>query len=262
MKLVKTPQELLVMKEGGKKLAGILEELLKASSLGTKLIDIDHLAQKLIRAAGGTPSFQTVSGYKWATCLCVNDVIVHGVPSGYALVEGDVFTVDVGLLYKGLHTDTAWTKIVGDKPREKRAEKERFLKVGEEALWKAIGAAREGNRIGHISQEIHKTIKDAGYSVVRSLVGHGTGKKLHEAPQVPGFIAEPLARTPELLAGMTLAIEVIYAIGKHDVIYDTGDGWSIATKDGSLSSVFEHTIAITKGDPLILTVSGRESSER
>lgn len=262
MKLIKTPQELLVMKEGGKKLASILDALLVASSPGVALKDIDVLAQKLIRAAGGTPSFQTVSGYKWATCLCVNDVVVHGVPSGYRLVEGDVFTVDVGLLYKGLHTDTAWTKIIGDKRDNKREKKERFLKVGEEALWKAIAAAREGNRIGHISQEIHTTIKGAGFSVVRSLIGHGVGKKLHEAPQVPGFIAEPTERTPVLRAGMTIAIEVIYAMGKHDVIYDTGDGWSIATKDGSLSSVFEHTIAITKDDPLVLTAFVHKAPER
>lgn len=262
MKRIKTPQELLVMREGGKKLASILDALLAASIPGVVLQDIDLLAQKLIHAAGGTPSFQTVSGYKWATCLCVNDVVVHGVPSAYVLGDGDILTVDVGLLYKGLHTDTAWTKIIGDKEGKKRAETERFLKVGEEALWKAIAVARAGNRIGHISQEIHKTIKGAGFSVVRSLVGHGVGKKLHEAPQIPGFIAEPVERTPVLKAGMTIAIEVIYAMGKHDVIYDTGDGWSITTKDGSLSSVFEHTVAITTGDPLVLTAFAQKASER
>lgn len=255
MKFIKPPQELLVMKEGGRKLASILTALLASSRQGVALKDIDLLAQKLIRAAGGTPSFQTVSGYKWATCLCINDVVVHGVPSAYTLAQGDLLTVDVGLLYKGLHTDTAWTKIIGDKKGDQREKKERFLDVGEEALWKAIAAAREGNRIGHISQQIHKTVKGAGYSVVRSLVGHGIGKKLHEDPQVPGFLSEPLERTVELKAGMTIAIEVIYAMGKHDVIYDTGDGWSIATKDGSLSSVFEHTIAITKDEPLVLTAS-------
>jgi methionyl aminopeptidase len=262
MKLVKTPPELLVMKEGGQKLAVVLEELLKASLPGVQLKAIDALAQKLIAKAGGTPSFQTVSGYKWATCLCVNDVVVHGVPSDYRLVSGDVLTVDVGILYKGFHTDTAWTIIIGDAKDGARADRERFLRVGEEALWKAIRVARAGNRIGHISQEIQKTIKGAGFSVVRSLVGHGIGKTLHEAPQVPGFLSEPLARTFGLKAGMTIAIEVIYAQKKPHVIYDTGDGWSIATKDGTLSSVFEHTIAITEADPLVLTVSGLKAPQR
>lgn len=246
MNLIKSASEIAIMKKGGDKLASILTALLEAAQPGVILKDIDDTAMKLISAAGGAPSFQTVSGYKWATCLCVNDVIVHGVPSRYALKAGDILTIDVGILYKGFHTDTAWTKVVGGKTNK-------FLEVGEKALWKAIAEARGGQRIGHVSQAIQETVEKAGFSVISALVGHGVGESLHEAPQIPGFLDRSIDKTPQLVPGMTIAIEVIYAMGKRAVVYDTGDGWSIATKDGSLSAVFEHTIAITHKSPVILT---------
>ncbi len=244
------------MKEGGAKLAGVLEKLLATAEPGVTLLEIDARAKELIKKAGGTPSFQTVSGYTWATCLCVNDVIVHGVPTKYVLRAGDVLTVDVGLLYKGLHTDTAWTKIVGEPEAQAEPKVKTFLRVGEKALWDAIAQAQVGNRIGHISHAIQTSIEEAGYSVMRTLIGHGIGTELHEAPQVPGFVSGSIAKTMELKSGMTLAIEAIYAMGKKDVIYETGDGWSIATKDGSLAAVFEHTIAVTPEGPVLLTTVG------
>ncbi len=257
MSAVKTPQEIEDMREGGKKLGDILIELLEFAKPGVTLLDIEHLANDRIQKSGGSPSFTTVKDYKWATCLCINDVVVHGVPSPYVIKEGDVLTVDIGLLYKGFHTDTAWTKIVISDKREAVSEeekkKEKFLKAGEEALWKAIGEAKVGNRIGHISQAIQTTIEGAGYSIVRTLVGHGVGRELHEAPQVPGMVRGPIEETLALQEGMTIAIEVIYAEGEGAVVYDNPDGWSIGTKDHSLSAVFEHTIAVTASEPLVLT---------
>ncbi len=236
-----------LMKEGGAKLGGILQKLLDKAQPGVALLEIDALADQLIRQAGGEASFKTVRGYQWATCLCVNDVVVHGIPTKYQLKEGDLLTIDVGLLYKGFHTDTAWTKEIKSK------DKEKFLRVGEEALWQAIKQARAGNRVGHISQVIQRVIEGASYGIVRSLVGHGVGHELHEAPQVPGFLKGPIDSTPELAAGQTIAIEVIYAMGSGAVVYPKDDGWSIATRDGSPTAVFEHTIAVTDEEPEVLT---------
>lgn len=247
----KTPQEIAIMEEGGKKLGAVLQKLLELAQPNVSLLDIEKEAQIRIEEAGGLASFKTVKGYKWATCLCVNEAVVHGIPTNKKLISGDLFTIDIGMLYKGLHTDTAWTKIIG----ETDSKKEKFLRVGEEALLSAIGQATIGNRVGHISKTIQEAIEGAGYSVVRTLVGHGVGKMLHEEPQVPGILKEAIEKTPELRSGMTIAIEVIYAMGDSTVVYNNDDGWTIATKDRSLSAVFEHTIAISEEGPTVLTKS-------
>lgn len=239
-------KKLAAMREGGQKLARILEDLLTRADAGVTLLSLEERAQKLIEDTGGSPSFQTVKGYKWATCLCVNEVVVHGIPSEYLLKDGDLLTIDIGLFYKGFHTDTAWTKTIGK-------QNETFLKVGEKALRKAIDKARPGNRVGHISQTIQHIIEGAGYGVVKSLVGHGVGRKLHEVPQIPGFLTGDIDNTLPLVPGMTIAIEVIYAQGDGRVVYDNDDGWSIATADRSLSAVFEHTLVITAKEPVVLT---------
>lgn len=245
-------QKIRIMREGGKKIGTILQTLLDESGVGTSLTDIEARAQELIRQTGGTPSFQTVSGYHWATCLCVNDEVVHGIPKPYLLKENDVLTIDIGLLYQGYHTDTAWTKkICSQKATE--TSHDRFLDTGEKALWEAINVAHVGNRIGHISQVIQKHIEGAGYSVVKSLVGHGVGKKLHEDPQIPGFQRGAIDRTPELTSGMTIAIEVIYAEGKDAIETDEKDGWTIRTRDHSRSAVFEHSIGILDEGSMVLT---------
>lgn len=256
----KTVQEISVMAEGGRKLGRVLNELMEMSQVGVSLEQIELRAQELIKDAGGTPSFMTVEDYKWATCLCVNEVVVHGIPTKYTLKDGDLLTVDVGMLYKGLHTDTAWTKIINSELRTENSmtskihdELNRFLMTGKSALEKAIAQAKLGNRIGHISQVIEQKVTDAGYSIVKTLVGHGVGKELHEDPQVPGFLRIPVEKTIELRLGMTIAIEVIYAMGKGEIVYDNDDGWSLATKDRSRSAVFEHTIVITESGPLVLT---------
>lgn len=238
------------MKEGGRKLGNILQELLNLSQPGVSLAQLEERANVLIGEAGGTPSFRTVPGYRWATCLCINEVVVHGIPTKHLLRDGDKLTIDIGLLYKGLHTDTAWTKLIGSSADE---EKKRFLKVGEETLWKAIAVARAGNRIGHISQVIQTGVEGAGYSIVKTLVGHGVGRELHEDPQVPGFVHGAIENTPVLVADETIAIEVIYAMGKGTIEYESDDGWTLATRDRTLASVFEHTIAVTDNRSIVLT---------
>lgn len=254
---IKTPEEIAIMKEGGQRLGRILQELLEMSNPGVSLLAIDTRADELIAAAGGFPSFKTVKGYKHATCLCINDEVVHGVPNNRMLQEGDLFTIDIGLVYQGLHTDTAWTKIIKNEKLKMKNEnddaKERFLRVGEEALWKGIAEAHAGNRIGHISKVIQETIEGAGYNIVKTLVGHGVGRELHEAPQIPNFLKGDIANTLELEEGMTVAIEPIYAAGAGEIVYSNTDGWTLATRDRSLSAECEHTIAITAGEPLILT---------
>ena len=252
---IKTPEELASMREGGKKLGVILQKLLDYSKSGISLLDIEKLADRLINESGGTASFQTVEEYKWATCLCVNDVVVHGIPTDYILKDGDVLTIDVGLLYKGFHTDTAWTKEVkSQKSKVKSKDKEQFLRIGEEALWNAIEQAKAGNRTGHISRAIQDVVERAGgYKIVRTLVGHGVGKTLHEAPQVPGVLKDPLDSTPLLEIGMTIAIEVIYGEKTGAVGYVNDDGWRIGAKVEWLSSDFGHTIEITPDGPVVLT---------
>lgn len=252
---IKTPEEIAIMREGGKLLFGILQELLVMANPGVALLDIDKRADERIAQKGGYPSFKTVKGYQYATCLCVNAEVVHGVPTERQLKEGDVLTIDIGMLYKGFHTDTAWTKIVqtSDVRHQMSEEKEKFLHVGLEALRRGIEQARIGNRIGHISKAISDTIEGAGYGIVKTLVGHGVGKDLHEKPQVPNYLTGDIAATLELEEGMTIAIEPIYAQGRGDLVYANSDGWTLATRDGSLAAEFEHTVVITRADPLILT---------
>ncbi len=241
------------MKEGGEKLGMILEQLVEFAGVGVSLLDIDKKADELIAVSGGTASFKTVKGYKWATCECVNDVVVHGIPTSYILVDGDVLTIDIGLVYKGFHTDTAWTKIVYSPESIVDGKKEKFLNTGKLALERAIEQVKVGNRVGHISKVVQETIEGAGYSIVKSLVGHGVGRELHEEPQIPNYQRGAIENTPLLKEGMTIAIEPIYAMGKGEIVYDNDDGWTLASRDGSLTAVFEHSIAITANGPIVLT---------
>lgn len=238
------------MTQGGAKLGAILAELLQFSQPGVTLKEVEDLAMKRILEEGGKPSFTTVEDYKWATCLCVNDVIVHGIPNSRILKDGDVFTIDVGMIYKGFHTDTAWSKVIGN---TKDKDTEKFLNVGKEALREAIAVAKPGNRVGHISRTIQDIVEGAGYGIVKSLVGHGVGEELHMPPQIPGYLKGKVDATLPLTPGMTIAIEIIYTMGNPAVYYANDDGWSIATRDHSLSAVFEQTVAITNGVSAELT---------
>lgn len=257
MVTIKDSLEIKTMKEGGRRLEGILKALLQKAKPGIHTADLDRLADKLIKENGAKPSFNMVPGYKWSTCMCVNDEVVHGIPDDI-LKEDDILCIDIGLFYKGFHTDTAWTiRIKNEELRiknEKEVRVDKFLKTGEKALEKAISQAKVGNRIGHISRAIQETIEGGGYSVVKALVGHGIGKKLHEEPQIPGYLNKEIGLTPKIVEGMVLAIEVIYNEGSDKVVYKNNDGWTIVTYDNSLSAVFEHTIAVTNKGAEILTV--------
>lgn len=255
----KSQEELEQMKTGGKILAEVLSVVLRNIRPGVTERELDRLAERLILEKGGEPGFKKVRGYKYAICVSTNDVVVHGIPGEHSLKEGDIIGIDCGVFYKGFHTDMSETRRVSAVNKinkltiDKRDKVDVFLETGKRALLEAIKQAKIGNRVGHISQTIQRIVEGAGYSVVRSLIGHGVGRSLHEEPEVPGFLEEPLSKTPLLEEGMTIAIEVIYNMGRPDVVYANDDGWTIKTRDGSLSGVFEKTVAITKNGPLVLT---------
>jgi methionyl aminopeptidase len=240
----RTSAQIGLMRKSGEITAAALKAVLKAVKPGATLIELDKIADDEIVKLGGFPGFKTVPGYHWATCVTVNNEVVHGIPRPIELKEGDIFSVDVGAQYQGWHTDAAWSVVVGSKG-EDRAEKEKFLKVGEQAMWNGISQARSGNRIGDIGAAMQKQVEGGGYSVVRSLVGHGIGRKLHEDPEVPGF-GKPGKGIP-LKKGQTIAIEAIYNRGSHEVVLEK-DGWTISSKDGSWGGLFEMTVVV--GDDL------------
>jgi methionyl aminopeptidase len=253
----KTKEEIAVMREGGKILGNILLELLDYSQVGIKLTDIEALACKRIDESGAKASFATVPEYHWATCLCVNEVVVHGIPTPYVLRDGDVLTIDIGLLFKGFHTDTAWTKIVGVDASADKEKKITFLQIGQKTLFEAIKLGTIGNHVGDISASNQKILAGAGYGIVKSLVGHGVGYELHEDPQVPNYVRGAAANTYQFRGGETIAIEPIYTMGPSgSVVYENDDGWTISSRDRSIAAVFEHSIAITDNGPLVLTEGG------
>lgn len=250
---LKTEEEIGIMCQGGRILAEVLKEVIGHAKPGVSELELDQLAEKLILAKGGEPGFKKVEGYKHTICISTNDVVVHGIPTSYKLKEGDIVGIDCGVYYKSFHTDMAQTVRVKDEGLMIKDEVDRFLETGEKAMWGGIKAAKAGNRIGHISKAIQNVVEGQGYSVVESLIGHGVGRDLHEEPEVPGFLDEPILKTPLLKIGMTIAIEAIYNMGKSDVVYSGNDGWTIKTKDHSLSGLFERTIAITEKGTVVLT---------
>jgi len=254
---IKSPDEIEKMRKGGRILGEVLSEVVKAVKPGVTELELDGLAERLIRERGGEPGFMKVPGYKHTICACTNDVVVHGIPREYALKENDVICIDCGVYYGGFHTDMAETvRVTNSKQQTTNSNEEvdKFLMVGKRALDEAIAQAVVGNRIGHISRAIEQIVeKEHGYGVLRSLIGHGVGRQLHEDPEVPGVLQGPLEKTPLLKEGMTIAIEVIYNMGSPDAVYAGTDDWTIVSEDGSLSSVFERSVLITANGPEILT---------
>jgi methionyl aminopeptidase len=252
--VVKNAREIEIMGESGRITASILRQVLAKAKPGVRGIELEDLAESLLEKFKARASFKTVGNYPYALCLSLNEEVVHGLPSKRRFKEGDLLSIDFGALHKGFHTDMARTILVrNQKPKtknQKQEEVERFLNVGQEALKKAIKQAKVGNRVGHISQVIQETVEAAGYSVVKTLVGHGVGRKLHEDPQIPCFLKGRIEDTPQLLEGMTLAIEVMYAQGEGEV---ETKGWTIVTRDCSLTGHFENTIVVTEKGPLVLT---------
>jgi methionyl aminopeptidase len=210
--------------------------------------ELDAIAEAFIRSHGGVPTSLGYRGYPKAICISQNEVVVHGIPGSYTVRDGDLITIDVGVTLDGFITDSAYTFAVG----EIDAEAQRLLDVGREALAAGIAEARVGNRVGDISSAVQKLVEGNGFSVVRSLVGHGVGRAYHEDPHIPNF-GEP-GRGPVLSEGMTIAIEPMITAGAAEVVVHD-DEWTIATEDGSLSCHFEHTVAITAAGPRILTAA-------
>lgn len=246
---IKTSEQIEIMKRGGKILSETLWEVLENAKPGISEIELDLLAEDLIVKKGGEPGFKKVKGYNHTICISTNDVVVHGIPSQNKLKEGDVVGIDCGVFYGGFHTDMSETVMIGS---IKDQGINKFLKTGETALIAGIKEAVDGNHVGDISRAIQGIVEKEGYSIVRNFVGHGVGKNLHEEPEIPGFLSGSVKNTPLLKNGMVIAVEVIYNMSKGDVVIDS-DGWTIRTKDGGLSGLFERTVAITSEGFQILT---------
>lgn len=250
--------KIISMTKAGKILGEVLSEVTDSIVPGISELEIDHLAEKLITEKGGFPGFKKVPGYHHTICISTNDVVVHGIPTDRKINEGDIVGVDCGVYLEGYHTDMAETRRVStinknDKLTVNEKEKDKFLEVGKRAMFAGIAMAKPGNKVGDISKAIQDIVEGNGYTVVRSLVGHGVGKELHEHPEIPGYLESTIDKTPKLVPGMTIAIEVIYNMGSPEVVYTQGDDWTIVSEDGSLSGLFERTILIDEKGPKLLT---------
>lgn len=243
----KSPEELEIMREGGRILTDTLDALEQALRPGITTQELDRIADEKITQAGARASFKGYRGFPASICASPNHVIVHGIPGPVTLDEGDIISLDVGVLWKGLHVDSAWTFPVG----EVQAEARELLKVAEASLDAAIEQCRPGNRLGDVGHAVESTALAAGFSIVREYVGHGVGRSLHEDPQIPNY--GPPGRRQILAPGMTVAIEPMVNLGGERTKV-LGDGWTVETLDGSLSAHFEHTVAITEGGHEVLTL--------
>lgn len=246
---VKSARELALMRDAGKMLAEVHEKLAEAIKPGISTLEIDTLGEKYIRGFGCTPNFLNYNGYPASVCVSVNDEVVHGIPrKDRILMEGDIVSLDTGLIYKGYHSDAARTYGVG----EIREEAKLLIERTKQSFFEGIQMAVAGNHLYDISNRIDEYISQYGYGIVTDLVGHGIGKKLHEDPQIPNFAQKK--RGLKLCAGMTLAVEPMINIGRSDVEW-LDDDWTVVTEDGTYSAHYENTIAITPdGEPEILTL--------
>ena len=245
---IKSEREIELMRQAGKILAKVHEELGKAIVPGMSTLEIDRLGEKLIREYDCIPNFLNYHGYPASVCVSVNEEVVHGIPrKDRILKEGDIVSLDAGLIYKGYHSDAARTHYVGNVS----PEVQKLVEETKNSFFEGIKMARAGNHLYDISNAIDAYISQFGYGIVRDLVGHGIGTSLHEDPQVPNFAQR--RRGPKLHAGMTLAIEPMINMGRADVEW-LDDDWTVVSEDGSLSAHYENTILITDGEPEILTL--------
>jgi len=242
----KSAHEIELMAAAGRVVAGTLALLAERLAPDVSMRELDEIAEEYIRSQGGAPTSKGYKGFPAAVCISPNDMIVHGIPGDYRAKEGDIISFDIGVTKDGMIADSAATFPVGEISPEAR----RLLDVCREALENGIEAAQLDACVGDISAAVQQTVEGAGFSVVRSLVGHGVGRSYHEDPQVPNFVVP--YRGPKLVEGMTIAIEPMITAGDHEV-YIHDDEWSISTVDGSLAAHFEHTVAITANGPRVLT---------
>lgn len=247
MIVLKTARELAIMREACRISAQALQLIGKAIEPGVTTAELDRLAERFILSQGAVPNFKNYHGYPATACISINNEVIHGIPTGKRKIkEGDIVSVDLGALFEGYHGDNAATFACG----QISDEAQRLIDATRESLYEGIKMARAGGRIGDISNAIQSYVEARGYSVVRDFVGHGVGTSLHEAPEVPNF--GTAGRGVRLMPGMTLAIEPMINIGSPEVKV-MPDGWTVLTKDGSLSAHFEHTVAITAEGPQIMT---------
>ena len=246
---IKSAREIELMTEAGRILEIVHDELAKALHPGMSTMDIDQLGEEVIRSYGCIPSFLDYNGYPASICVSVNDEVVHGIPDRHRILQdGDVVSLDAGVIYKGYHSDAARTYGIGEISKEA----EDLIKVTRESFFEGIKYAREGNHLFDISGAIGDYAEEHGYGVVRDLCGHGIGTHLHEAPEIPNF---RMNRKGMLLkAGMTLAIEPMITAGGHEVDW-LDDDWTVVTRDGSLAAHYENTVLITEGEPKLLSLS-------
>ena len=247
---LKSPREIEIMRRANVIVAEVLQELKRRVAPGVTTLDLDAIAEEMTLKRNAIPAFKgyNVAGRVYPRCLCasINDEIVHGIPSNRALREGDIVGLDYGVIYEGFYGDSAVTVGVG----KVSEEAQRLMAVTEQSLYEGIEQLREGKRLGDLGAAVQKVAEGAGFSVVRAFVGHGIGKKLHEEPPVPNY-GEP-ERGLRLREGMVLAIEPMVNVGGYEVEIKE-DGWTAVTKDGSLAAHFEHSVAITKDEPFILS---------
>ncbi|MDO5417370.1 MAG: type I methionyl aminopeptidase [Lachnospiraceae bacterium] len=245
---IKSEREIELMREAGRILARVHEELEKALKPGMSTLEVDKLGERIIRGYGCIPSFKNYNGYPASICVSVNDEVVHGIPNKHHILrEGDIVSLDAGVIYKGYHSDAARTHGIGEISPEAR----KLIDVTRQSFFEGIKFAKAGNHLNDISSAIQAYAESFGYGVVRDLVGHGIGSHLHEDPEVPNFSQK--RKGILLRPGMTLAVEPMINAGRYDVAW-MDDDWTVVTDDGSLSAHYENTILITEGEPEILSL--------
>jgi methionyl aminopeptidase len=243
---VKSQEEIKIMGESGKILASVMKELEKMTKPGITTLELDKAAEAFILSANAKPAFKNYDGFPYSLCASVNENVVHGYPSNYVLKNGDVIGLDLGVLYKGYYSDMAITVAVG----EVSFETKRLINVAKKSLRLGIKKVRPGNTVGDIGNTIQRFVEDQGFGVIRDLCGHGIGKELHEDPKIPNFGKRGTGET--LKEGMVICIEPMVSAGDFK-LKKSSDGYGYATKDGSMSAHFEHTILVTKSGSRILT---------
>jgi len=243
---LKSPQEIAIMRQAGAITRGALEAAKAAVRPGVTTLAIDRIVEDYIRAAGAVPSFKGFGGFPGSACVSVNEQVVHGIPGDRVLKEGDIVSIDVGVIYRGFHGDAARTYPVG----RISADAQRLIEVTRQCFFEGIRFAKVGYRLGDLGAAIQSYAESHGFSVVRELIGHGVGRNLHEPPDVPNYGVP--GRGLRFQKGMTLAVEPMINAGTHRV-KTLEDGWTVVTADGAYSAHYENSIAVTDGEPLILT---------
>ena len=245
---IKTAREIEKMRRAGELLEKVHDELGRAIHPGMSTWEINKLGEEMIRSFGCTPNFLNYNGYPASICVSVNEEVVHGIPSKKRILkEGDIVSLDAGVIYKGYHSDAARTHAVG----QISPEAQKLIDVTRQSFFEGIKFAKAGNHLNDISKAIQAYAESFGFGVVRDLVGHGIGTEMHEEPEIPNFAQR--RKGIRLAAGMTLAIEPMITAGRYDVAW-MDDGWTVVTEDGSLASHYENTILITDGEPEILSL--------